>query len=151
MWFCIKPQIYNASAPDTCVCANVHAVHCARYTLHIVHIVHMVHMLHMVHMVHVLLKSWNPPLHWQGDQGLTPEPVLKINIWMQISNHVLPNKIPTFDTSCFNYVVFRYWRVAWLVDPDLKIYISRTALQILPSPIGRNTYIVWSMIETVIN
>ena len=81
MWFCIKPQIYNASAPDTCVCANVHAVHCARYTLHIVHIVHM---LHMVHMVHVLLKSWNPPLHWQGDQGLTPEPVLKINIWMQI-------------------------------------------------------------------
>ena len=84
------------------------------------------------------IKDWHQSRCW------------KLIFECKFSNHVLPNKIPTFDTSCFNYVVFRYWRVAWLVDPDLKIYISRTALQILPSPIGSNTYIVWSMIETVI-
>ena len=109
MWFCIRPQIYNASAPHTCAwaCASVYDMHFACYALHMVH------------------KSWNPPRHWQGDQGLTPEPVLKINIWMQIFKSCTTEKIPTFSTSCFNYIVFRYWRVAWLVDPDLKIHYGQ--------------------------
>ena len=150
MWFCIRPQIYNASAPHTCAwaCASVHYVHFACYVLHIVHFVHIVHATHCILCIKVEthlstgreIKDWHQSRCW------------KLIFECKFSNHVLLNKIPTFNTSCFNYIVFRYWRVAWLVDPDLKIHYGQHFRFYHPLLVRiLIVLIVWSMIETVID